>query len=125
MPVEEIIAVVPAGETMTVTGPGVLEFKIPKVAAATMQAGAAGKGAAATGTAAAAGTNIATGAGGVSGVGQSAVVAGSTSAKSVTASLLNGKVMGLSLGAVNPWILLGVGALGGYYYFKKKSIFNF
>ena len=124
MPVEEIIAVVPAGETMTVTGPGVLEFKIPKIAAATMQTGASGKGAAAAGTAAA-GANVATGAGGVSGVGQSTVMAGSASAKSVTASLLNGKVLGLSLGAVNPWILLGVGALGGYYYFKKKSIFSF
>jgi hypothetical protein len=125
MPVQEIVAVVPAGETMTVTGPGVLEFKIPKIATATMQTGAtAGKGAAA-GTAAAAGTNIATGAGGVSGVGQSTVMAGGASAKSVTASLLNGKILGLSLGAVNPWILLGVGALGGYYYFKKKSIFSF
>ncbi|MBF0193742.1 MAG: hypothetical protein HQL71_04250 [Magnetococcales bacterium] len=125
MPVEEIIAVVPAGETMTVTGPGILEFKIPKVAAATMQTGAGAAGTGAAGAATGAGANFATGAGGVSGVGQSSVVAGSTSAKSVTASLLKGKVLGLSLGAINPWILLGVGAVGGYYYFKKKSIFSF
>jgi hypothetical protein len=120
MPVQEFVAVLPAGEQMTVTGPGVLEFKIPKVAAATMQTGAAagGKGVAAAGTAA--GTGVA-----AAGAGQSTVVAGGASAKSMTASLMSGKVMGFSLGAVNPWILLGVGALGGYYYFKKKKLFSF
>ncbi|MBF0358742.1 MAG: hypothetical protein HQL70_09040 [Magnetococcales bacterium] len=121
MPLNEITAVVPAGEQMTVTGPGVLEFKIPKVAAATMPAAGAGKGAAAAGT-----TKLAVGAGGMAGgAGQSTVVAGGTSAKSVTASLMSGKVLGFSLGAVNPWLLLGIGAIGGYYYFKKKSIFSF
>jgi hypothetical protein len=121
MPINEITAVVPAGEQMTVTGPGVLEFKIPKIAATTVPAAGAGKGAAVAGT-----TKLAAGTGAIGGgVGQSTVVTGGASAKSVTASLMSGKVLGFSLGAVNPWLLLGIGAMGGYYYFKKKSLFPF
>ncbi|MBF0144744.1 MAG: hypothetical protein HQL84_01965 [Magnetococcales bacterium] len=43
-----------------------------------------------------------------------------TIAKSIPAKLISGKILGLSLGAVNPWILLGLGAVGGYYYCRRK-----
>lgn len=45
---------------------------------------------------------------------------GIAAAKSLPAKLLSGQILGLSLAAVNPWILLGIGAIGGYYYSRKK-----
>ncbi|HIJ85792.1 MAG: hypothetical protein HW380_3480 [Magnetococcales bacterium] len=46
--------------------------------------------------------------------------AGGTAAKVFPAKLVSGKIFSLSLGAVNPWILLGLGAVGGYFYCRKK-----
>ncbi len=40
--------------------------------------------------------------------------------KALPSSIISGKVLGFSLAAVNPWLLLGAGAVGGYYYCKKK-----
>lgn len=97
MPQNEIVTFLQAGEKAIVTGPGRLELAIPKAVAA------AGKG---TATAAAAQSTVITG--------------GSAGAQTWAASLTSGKVLGFNLAAVNPWILLGIGAIGGYYYMKKR-----
>ncbi|MBF0381775.1 MAG: hypothetical protein HQL69_12195 [Magnetococcales bacterium] len=118
MPVKEIVTTLKKGEVVTVMGPGTLEFQAPKVA--TVAAKAAGaKGAAATGAAATT-TVGTTGAAGAAGAGKTAAMTTGASLKALPASLMSGKVLGFSLGAVNPWLLIGVGAVGGYYYCKKK-----
>lgn len=113
MPQEEIVAFLQAGEQAIVTGPGTLELKIPKAAAVMAKAtgGAVGKGVV-TGGVAAGGTGL-----------QSAILTGGGSAsmaQSWPVSLASGKILGFNLAAVNPWILLGVGAIGGYLYLKKR-----
>ncbi|MBF0437295.1 MAG: hypothetical protein HQL77_18285 [Magnetococcales bacterium] len=97
MPQNEIVTFLQAGEKAIVTGPGRLELAIPKAVTA------AGKGVAATG---AAQTTVLT--------------SGSAVAQPWAASLTSGKILGFNLAAVNPWILLGIGAIGGYYYMKKR-----
>jgi hypothetical protein len=113
MPIQEIVTTLKTGEAVTIMGPGTMEFQAPKVA--TVAAKAAGaKGAVATGAATT--TAGATGAG----VGKTAAMTTGASLKALPASLMSGKVLGLSLGAINPWLLIGAGAVGGYYYCKQK-----
>lgn len=109
MPQKEIVTFLQAGEKAVVIGPGRLELVVPKVVAA----GGVGKGAAVT-------------AGGMGAV-QSAIVTGGSGAAAQpwTVSLVSGKVMGFNLAAVNPWLLLGIGAIGGYYYMKKRRFLFF
>ncbi|MBF0421786.1 MAG: hypothetical protein HQL73_02215 [Magnetococcales bacterium] len=45
---------------------------------------------------------------------------GIVASKSFPAKLISGQILGLSLATVNPWILLGLGAIGGYFYSRKK-----
>ncbi|MEG3640765.1 hypothetical protein [Magnetococcus sp. PR-3] len=100
MPVNEMMAKLQAGETFIAPAPGTVEFvAAPQAAPVAKVAAAKGAGAAMVPAAA---TTTAAG------------------AQSMPVALLSGKVLGFSLGAVNPWLLLGVGALGGYYYCKKK-----
>ncbi|WP_041641191.1 hypothetical protein [Magnetococcus marinus] len=99
MPVNEVIAKLQAGEVFVAPAPGTIEF------VATPQTAPAVKAVAAKGTAASTAP---------------AVGVTTASAQSVPATLLSGKVFGFSLATVNPWLLLGVGAIGGYYYFKKR-----
>lgn len=119
MPVNEIVTTLKAGEAVTVMGPGTLEFQAPKIAAAAakMAGGTAvgTKGVAAAGGAAAMGNTTVFGAGQIA-----STTASGGAASSIPASLMSGKVLGLSLGTMNPWFLLGVGALSGYYYCKKR-----
>ncbi|MEO5339691.1 MAG: hypothetical protein H7837_04110 [Magnetococcus sp. MYC-9] len=105
MPKIEIAKMLMAGEKATIVGPGVVKF----------EAVAQGMGGAkAVGAAAVAGKGA-----GVVGAGNM-VVTSATAASSVPASLLSGKVLGLSLGSLNPWVLLAVGVLGGYMVAKKR-----
>ncbi|WP_085440068.1 hypothetical protein [Magnetofaba australis] len=99
MPVNEFTAQVQAGDTFTAPAAGNLEFTAaPPPAPPVDPAAAAAKPIAMTAV--------------------SPVAA--PVAQSVPSQILSGKVLGLSLASVNPWILLGVGAVGGYFYFKKK-----
>ncbi|MEO5362325.1 MAG: hypothetical protein H7838_01685 [Magnetococcus sp. DMHC-8] len=102
MPQVEIAKMLMAGEQATVVGPGVVKFEAMKLGGAQM-AGAAGK---------------AVGAAHVAGNGM--VVTSTATASSVPASLLSGKVLGFSLGSLNPWVLLAVGVVGGYMLARKK-----
>nr|CRH04747.1 Conserved protein of unknown function. similar to magnetosome protein Mms6 from AMB-1 [Candidatus Magnetococcus massalia] len=101
MPVNEMMAKLQAGETFIAPVPGTVEFVAAPQAAPVAKVAAA-KGAGAAMLPAATTTTTAAG------------------AQSVPVALLSGKVLGFSLGAINPWLLLGAGALGGYYYCKKK-----
>ena len=94
-----------AGEQATIVGPGVVEFKAltPGAVAANTVGGAK-----------------AMGAGGAIGKGAIVTTTGAASAKSVPASIASGKVLGFSLGSLNPWILLAIGIGGGYMLAKKK-----
>ncbi|MBF0453965.1 MAG: hypothetical protein HQL72_03995 [Magnetococcales bacterium] len=123
MPIQEIVTTLKNGEAVTIMGPGTLEFKAPKLAAVAAKTAGGAKGAAvAGGTAtAAAGATTTGGMTTTTAMGKTAAVSGGAAAKSIPASLMSGKVLGLSLGAVNPWLLLGAGALGGYYYCKRKK----
>jgi hypothetical protein len=115
MPIQEIVTTLKTGEAVTIIGPGTLEFQAPKVAAVAAKT-AGVKGAVATGAAT---TTTAVGTAGT-GAGQTAAMTTGASLKALPASLMSGKILGLSLGAVNPWLLLGAGAVGGYYYCKQK-----
>ncbi len=115
IPAQEITTTLMPGETVKVVGPGILEFKASKMAALGNAAAGGGavaaKGAAAGGVIGGAGTGAGTmmAAGGVT----------TTAAASPVSGLASGKVLGFSLGTVNPWVLLAVGAVGGYMYFKR------
>ncbi|MBF0368655.1 MAG: hypothetical protein HQL52_04280 [Magnetococcales bacterium] len=119
MPRAEIVTTLAAGEKVTVIGPGTLEFQTPKILAGAKAAGAgagAGAGAAGAGGAAVMGKGAA-----ATGVAQGGIMTSSAvGAQAFPASLASGKVLGLNLAAMNPWVLLGIGAIGGYYFFKKK-----
>ncbi len=111
MPKAEIAQNLLPGQEATVFGPGTLKFEainaIPEQAVTAKATGGAvtlGKGAAAG---KGMGMTMATGGGGAA-------------AKSLPASLLSGKVLGVSLGSMNPWILLAIGGIGGYMYAKRK-----
>jgi hypothetical protein len=116
MPIQEIVTTLKTGEAVTIMGPGTLEFQAPKVAAVAAKTvgGAKGTAVAAAGAAGAAG----------SAAGQTAALSTGATLKAIPASLMSGKILGLSLGALNPWLLIGAGAVGGYYYCKKNR-FNF
>ncbi|MBF0192956.1 MAG: hypothetical protein HQL71_00300 [Magnetococcales bacterium] len=115
MPVQEIVTTLKTGEAVTIMGPGTLEFQAPKVA--TVAAKAAGaKGMVATGATTAGAAGATTGAA----TSQTAAMTSGATLKALPASLMSGKVLGFSLGAINPWLLIGVGAVGGYFYCKKK-----
>lgn len=107
MPQTEFTQMLMTGEKATIVGPGVVEFK-------TLLPGAAVPTAAKT-----AGAAKAMGAGGIATQGF-VTTTGATAAKSVPASILSGKVFGLSLGTLNPWVLLGIGVVGGYMVARKK-----
>ncbi len=108
MPKAELVQNLLPGQEATVFGPGTLKFEainaLPKAAVATKTAG---------------GGAVAIGKGATAGKGM-AMATGSGAAKSVPASLLSGKVLGLSLGSLNPWVLLAIGGVGGYMYARKK-----
>ncbi|MBF0160945.1 MAG: hypothetical protein HQL88_01525, partial [Magnetococcales bacterium] len=97
MPIE-IAKMLMAGEKATIVGPGVVKFEA--MAQGLGGAKAVGAGVAATGQAA--------------GVGAGQMVVTSAGASSVPAGLLSGKVLGFSLGSLNPWVLLALGIAGGY-----------
>ncbi|MBF0589691.1 MAG: hypothetical protein HQL53_11245 [Magnetococcales bacterium] len=124
IPAQEIVTTLMPGETVKVVGPGILEFKATKMAALGNAAagGAVGAGAGAGGVAAGGVVAAGGGTGAAVGGGNMMMTAGGMTTATATpvSKLLSGKVLGLSLGTVNPWILLGVGALGGYMYFKKS-----
>ncbi len=113
MPLQEVVTNLMPGEAVTVVGPGVLEFQqLPTAAAMAKAAGggaAVGKGAA-IGAAGAAGTGAVVTAGGIT-----------PAAQSVPASIGSGKVLGINLATWNPWVLLAVGAFGGYLYYRQKN----
>ncbi|MEO5376618.1 MAG: hypothetical protein H7832_02360 [Magnetococcus sp. DMHC-6] len=91
------------GDAFVASTPGLLEFKASQ---APLLSKAAGAGVVSKGGVA---------------MGQTLSMASSgATAQSLPASLISGKVLGFSLSAVNPWILLGVGAAAGYWYFKKR-----
>ena len=112
MPQTELVQTLLAGEKATLTGPGLLEFKtvnmVPHVAAVTTTKTAGG------------GMAVLTKGGVAAAQGGSVVTGTATSAQSVSASLLKGKLLGFSLGSVNPWLLIAGGALITYLYTKKK-----
>ncbi|MBF0400071.1 MAG: hypothetical protein HQL90_04825 [Magnetococcales bacterium] len=107
MPKVEVVKMLMAGEKATIAGPGLVKFEA-------MAGGLAAPHA--VGTAAMAGK--------AAGAGQMAangfVVTSATTANSVPASILSGKVLGFSLGSLNPWVLLAMGVVGGYMIAKKK-----
>ncbi|MBF0444663.1 MAG: hypothetical protein HQL68_03675 [Magnetococcales bacterium] len=117
MPIKEIVTTIKKGETVTIMGPGTLEFQAPKVATVATKAagGTTFGGFSATGQGGMATTGPAS-----AGTAQSAALVKGSTLKTIPASLMKGKILGLSLGALNPWLLLGAGAVGGYYYCKKK-----
>ncbi|MBF0587889.1 MAG: hypothetical protein HQL53_02050 [Magnetococcales bacterium] len=107
MPLQEIVTTLMPGEAVKVVGPGVLEFQQLPTAAAMAKAG--GGAVVGKGAVAAAGTGAVVTAGGV------------TTAQATPAGLTSGKVLGLNLASWNPWVLLAVGAFGGYLYYRQKN----
>lgn len=105
MPKVEVVKMLMAGEKATVVGPGLVKFEA--------LAHGIGGGAQAAGVGA-----KAVGAGQVATNGFA--VTSAASASSVPASFLSGKVLGFSLGSLNPWVLLAAGVVGGYMIAKKK-----
>ncbi|MEO5334071.1 MAG: hypothetical protein H7839_18825 [Magnetococcus sp. YQC-5] len=100
-----------AGETITVTGPGTLDFAVPEIVNNTALAGQAP-----------AGTALATtGKGMTKGL---VVNSAATTTAAKTGTLWSGKGMslglGLGLGAWGP-VLLVAAAAGGYIYWRKKN----
>lgn len=110
MPKTEIVRNLLSGQEATVIGPGSLKFEaaaqaLPKAATATKTAMGGGT------------VLVGKGAGLSQGM---ATAGGGATAKSVTASLMSGKVLGVSLGSLNPWVLLAIGGGVGYLYAKRK-----
>lgn len=104
MPKVEVVKMLMAGEKATIVGPGLVKFEA--LARGVGAAQAAGVGAKVAGAGQMAGNGF--------------VVTSAASASSVPASLLSGKVLGFSLGTLNPWVLLAVGVVGGYMIAKKR-----
>lgn len=104
MPQTEFAQILMAGEKATITGPGIVEFKM--------------LGAGALPTKAVGAINT-VGAGGAAGKAL-ITTTGAGAAQSVPASFFSGKVMGFSLASLNPWVLVALGVAGGYVIAKKR-----
>ena len=107
MPQVEVAKMLMAGEKATIVGPGVVKFE------ALAHLGGAKAMGAGVGTAMAGGHAVGAGTGNM-------MVASAASGGAMPASLLSGKVLGFSLGGLNPWVLLAMGVLGGYIIAKKR-----
>ncbi|MEO5334196.1 MAG: hypothetical protein H7839_19455 [Magnetococcus sp. YQC-5] len=104
-----------AGESMTVAGPGTLDFTIPEIARTTAMTGQANM------AAPAAGKGLATAGKGLT---KGLVVNSATTTAAQSGTIWSGKGLslglGLGLGAWGP-VLVVAAAAGGYLYWRKKN----